>query len=170
MAKDPEEQRAHVKFARDIARQVIKKHACQVPIPVTSLAEYEGLQIEYELIALPAQFYRDENLIIVKKDEHRHRQRFSIAHELGHWFLHHNLAYDECTDQGEPFDAFRRIVEYEANEFAGELLMPLPEINHLLKNGVKPDDMAVASDVSRDALWVRLSRLGKIPGVKAPPY
>jgi len=58
------------------------------------------------------------------------RRRFNIAHELGHLFLHMGFLVDDvrwaaCSD----FDVMNRdgastSEEYEANEFAGALLMP----------------------------------------------
>ncbi|MCH8978101.1 MAG: ImmA/IrrE family metallo-endopeptidase [Armatimonadetes bacterium] len=53
------------------------------------------------------------------------RTRFSIAHELGHWFLHGDL--DQAfwhSDTNETAWYKGSDVEQEANEFAAELLLP----------------------------------------------
>ncbi|HOJ92360.1 MAG TPA: ImmA/IrrE family metallo-endopeptidase [Dictyoglomaceae bacterium] len=58
-------------------------------------------------------------VIIVNREHPRVRQRFTVAHELGHFFLHQkNPVYTEYLDKEE--DTF----EYEANTFAGNLLLP----------------------------------------------
>lgn len=90
------------------------------------------------------------------------RQRFTLAHELGHYFLH--------SRQGEnPLQAFRlgtSLAEQEANYFAAELLMPeemfKKDFGSLSKN-LEIDDkiskMAEMYHVSFSAATVRLSSL-----------
>ncbi|MBQ7080245.1 MAG: ImmA/IrrE family metallo-endopeptidase [Fibrobacter sp.] len=93
------------------------------------------------------------------------RQRFTLAHELGHYFLH--------SKQGAvPLKAFRlgtSMAEQEANYFAAELLMPedmfkadfrsLPET---LNQDEKISRMAQMYHVSFTAANVRLSSLSLI--------
>jgi hypothetical protein len=52
-------------------------------------------------------------------------RRFTLAHELGHWFLHSGLVYhrDFPISGTEPSDGLS-IEEREANLFAAEMLMP----------------------------------------------
>lgn len=164
------EARARIGWARETARSVAKRYGLKPPVDVHGLASAAGLKVAYDLIAVPAQYYREERLIVVKKDEHRHRQRFSIAHELGHWFLHHDVMRDKCTECGDGFRAFERAVEAEAHEFAAELLVPLTILNRLVKEGASPSQMASAFDVSEAALWVRLTRTGKIGRIRGGTY
>lgn len=66
------------------------------------------------------------------------RDRFTLSHELGHYILHGlgNVSYARNTS--EPIQAFRN-PEWQANTFAGELLVPanvainssIPEISQL---------------------------------------
>jgi Zn-dependent peptidase ImmA (M78 family) len=52
------------------------------------------------------------------------RRRFTLAHELGHFELHHNLN-THLEDNALTLDYFKNGgQEYEANQFATELLMP----------------------------------------------
>lgn len=59
------------------------------------------------------------------------RMRFSIAHELGHLVLHGDLIKGDGFQSLEDFKRWAgspenyRIAEYQANEFAGRLLVPL---------------------------------------------
>ncbi|MBC8319302.1 MAG: ImmA/IrrE family metallo-endopeptidase [Bacteroidetes bacterium] len=52
------------------------------------------------------------------------RRRFTLAHELGHFELHHNMN-THLEDNALTLDYFKNGgQEYEANQFATELLMP----------------------------------------------
>ena len=62
------------------------------------------------------------------------RQRFSIAHELGHFFLHHNAQsqfIEQCTlDDDERFqESSISVPEIEADAFAGAFLMPADSLS-----------------------------------------
>lgn len=66
------------------------------------------------------------------------RLRFTIAHELGHYFLHQNLPQAEDFKSAENFAKWtanyrgrKYTVEQEANEFAGRLLVPLSRIQEM---------------------------------------
>lgn len=95
----------------------------------------------------------------------RKRQRFSIAHELGHLFLHLdylNRDYWEKlkTAESRVFRFGHDAEELEANEFAAELLMPEDEfckyIDKIEKDGViNIRDVAKFFDVSVDAVNYR---------------
>jgi Zn-dependent peptidase ImmA (M78 family) len=107
------------------------------------------------------------------------RKRFTLAHEIGHFVLHHkgkgaphidseiqtSLRFrDSLSSQGTDSE------EIEANIFAAELLMPEPLVRKELdKYGqlsfVSEDDdvvlnLAQKCDVSVTAMTVRLSNLG----------
>lgn len=59
----------------------------------------------------------------------KRRQRFTYAHELGHFMCHRHLQ-DRFEDTEENLNNFRETIETEANVFASWLLMP----NNLLRN------------------------------------
>lgn len=58
----------------------------------------------------------------------RGRERFAIAHELGHWELHDSSQWFVCS-AADLRDYERSPIETEANVFASELLMP----SHLVR-------------------------------------
>jgi hypothetical protein len=100
----------------------------EFPVPVESIAEdLVGLLVERAPMPdcsgmlLPA-----ERVILVNPDEVETRQRFTIAHELGHWIcqcLEGQVAPVLCRKQDVGTETDRRR-EREANVFAAELLMP----------------------------------------------
>jgi hypothetical protein len=51
------------------------------------------------------------------------RDRFTLAHELGHLFLHSNQAYTRSMKASTDIPPYRS-AEWQANTFAGALLMP----------------------------------------------
>jgi Zn-dependent peptidase ImmA (M78 family) len=106
------------------------------PIPLDKAAEHFGAKIrraplDDELSGII--FIRDNIPIIgINAIHHPNRQRFTLAHELGHLVLHKSLITNMVhVDKSFPFllrdsKAATGIdkIEIEANQFAAELLMP----------------------------------------------
>ena len=108
------------------------------------------------------------------KNQHINRQRFTIAHECGHYELHRTdepvfidatpvFFRDDISTEG------RSLREIAANGFAAALLMPEQKLRELLRE--QPIDafdeiairrMANLFGVSTQALTIRLSRLDLI--------
>ncbi len=84
------------------------------------------------------------------------RDRFTVGHELGHYFLH--------SDQGEkPLIATRQgstRIEWEANWFAAQLLMPKNRFSQICKRTDNDFEIAGVFQVSVDAVRVRRKALG----------
>lgn len=104
---------------------------------------------------------------------HPNRQRFSVAHELGHFILHEGGTY---VDRGT-FVRFRHTIsgsasdseEREANQFAAALLMPSDLVRQEFdEHPFDPADdealtaMAACFGVSIQALSYRLMNLGLV--------
>jgi len=89
---------------------------------------------------------------------HNHkRQRFTIAHELAHFILHHDMIGDCITDDALYRSGLSSRVEVEANELAMNILIPW----HLVEPRLKEDHISVNClardfDVSTSAMSVRL--------------
>jgi Zn-dependent peptidase ImmA (M78 family)/DNA-binding XRE family transcriptional regulator len=94
------------------------------------------------------------------------RQRFSLAHELGHFLLgHHERSSDYehrfhiDVAEGTP-PGFDWRAERAANEFAADLLMPRRLIAAEFKQSQDPSKLAVRFCVSEIAMGYRLVNLG----------
>lgn len=118
----------------------------------------------------------DQKVIGVNNTESEERQRFTIAHELGHLFLHKNAVnYDQggimLFRDGHSSEGTDN-KEVQANRFAAELLMPEPNLRQdlakekafdlmtdpsLLQSFVKK--MAKKYKVSEQAMSIRLTTL-----------
>lgn len=85
------------------------------------------------------------------------RQRFTVAHELGHFALQHS---DLPRDRGN-FQSSKDSREVAANRFAAELLMPARTVKQLFASGNadSPDHLARMFGVSAAALGYRLINL-----------
>src|SRR5262245_28122359 len=86
------------KLIRDLVRDLIDRHGIeQAPVPIVRLAKELGADIRYQsaeenlsgfLLRGPAVPVQWRAIIGVNKNHPPNRQRFSIAHELGHLLLH----------------------------------------------------------------------------------
>jgi len=89
------------------------------------------------------------------------RQRFSVAHELGHFALHHVdhhfIEYSGGVEGEVPGYDWEH--ERAANQFAAELLMPAELIKKDAHTTSLPR-LATRYDVSQEAMGFRLANLG----------
>jgi Zn-dependent peptidase ImmA (M78 family) len=104
------------------------------PVPVERLARAQGVQVRYAPLdgELSGMAHIKDGIAVIGVNSlhHRNRQRFTLAHELGHIQLHRQRLEEEVhLDRGslrrdwlatQGIDAH----EIEANVFASELLMP----------------------------------------------
>lgn len=94
-------------------------------------------------------------LIMVNDSLARARQRFSIAHEVGHAYLGH-APFDLSARGGRP-----SWQEVEANRFAAALLMPPKVIVQMLAPEERtPERISRLCDVSLGAARIRAKSLG----------
>ena len=78
--------------------------------------------------AISGLIVHDENSVVIglNANHSRYEQLYTLAHELGHFFLGHGDRF--CTSGEEA-----KSVEVDANAFARKLLMPDEEVRQLLK-------------------------------------
>lgn len=110
----------------------------ELPVKLGSLAAKLGVQVFRA--TLPAgisgeikKIGEDQYAIRINRHETIERQRFTLAHELGHFLLHRDLIGDGLSDDALYRSKLSNSVEYEANRFAADLLMPRNEVEKLLK-------------------------------------
>jgi Zn-dependent peptidase ImmA (M78 family) len=153
-------------------------------VDVEKIAKQQNIQLRREdLKDISGLIFRDGNQVIIGVNERDavNRQRFTIAHELGHFFLHtqNPLFIDKSIDKVATIKLRNQVSseavsleEIEANAFAAELLMPTNMIFEEIKLVHKKvnfenDDldqiityMATRFEVSKQAMTIRLSNLG----------
>ena len=114
----------------------------------------------------------------VNSSHHTHRQRFTVAHEIGHYLLHERTK-PHMDDENGAFNVRLRSDlsstgsdprEVEANLFAAELLMPSEWLENDIRGHAHIDvfenslisELATRYSVSEHAITIRLTRLGYI--------
>ena len=103
--------------------------------------------------------------ILVNKNNAEVRQRFTIAHELGHYFLHREILknkevhIDALYRSETQTDITTKEQEKEVDYFAGALLMNRMVIDKLNENYTVAE-LAKILKVSSSAMAVRLDILG----------
>lgn len=107
----------------------------------------------------------------INKNHTLKRQRFSVAHELGHYLNAHEY-FDEDGKilEDKEFDYHNPIhrQEHEANLFASSLLMPKKFLVKDLESiGLEIDKLTEKYQVSEQAMWIRLTTLKLLHKYKA---
>ncbi len=162
----------------------------KLPVDVEAIVEFKlklGIEPEHGLepqMGMEAYLRADLTGIIVDHDHYMNekfanRMRFSFAHELGHFFLHREFYKMVDFVSAEEWkeiliglsDTDYTNFEYQANEFAGRLLVPREELVREIANAVevlksnnlldqiKADPYAVLSTIS--------TRIGRTFGVSS---
>ncbi len=160
------------------AKKIINELSIETPpVPVREIVATRDLKLVERSFPgnVSGMLFRRGNrgVIGVNAAHPKTRQRFTIAHELGHNALHPG---DEFVDQirvdfrDQRASAGTVDQEIEANAFAAELLMPealvRTEHRQQVEEGVEPgrDDfvteLAIRFDVSLEAMSYRLVNLG----------
>jgi Zn-dependent peptidase ImmA (M78 family) len=160
-----------------LANSIIDVLELSFPINIEKLPESLGGRLVYKE-------FDDENLeamirkvgesfeIQISPNKPSARQKFSIAHEIGHLFLH--MGYLIKPDLWEKVGDYRDSVyyrlghnseEYEANEFAAALLMPEEEFKKVSQQNLKGGYYNITKiaryfDVSEQAVKTRGRWLG----------
>jgi Zn-dependent peptidase ImmA (M78 family) len=98
---------------------------------------------------------RSQKTIRINKKHHPLRQRFSLAHELGHICLDHDLILSDRIEE----EGINAEFEKEANEFASELLMPIDMFKKAFRANPNLEVLADTFQVSTTAVSVRALKL-----------
>jgi|SRR5271157_3598362 len=161
-----------------------------IPIDMESIIEH-GLRLDIiphhginRLDKIDAYLKSDLTGIVVDitqymdpQGRYENRLRFSFAHEIGHFVLHEYIYQEFSIDTPEEYydfvmnfpEAEYRSFEWQANEFAGSLLVPrnrlLEEIAHC-KEMLKERGLIHLWDENREQVLVSMSPLlGRVFGV-----
>lgn len=166
----------------DTARDLLNKcNAYKLPVDLNMVTDHLNIKV------IKDSFDDDvSGLLVIKngkvaiginRDHGDNRRRFTIAHEIGHYLLHHKKEEQEEVFVDRKWAYFRDKKshkgidkkEIEANNFAAELIMPAELlINYVKENDIDLfDDFAIYDlsqylEVSEEALTIRLIKLGFI--------
>jgi Zn-dependent peptidase ImmA (M78 family) len=169
---------ATVSRAERQARDLLQKlQVDDAPVPVEAIGRHLGCTISYEPLDADVSgllFRSDERKVIgVNSRESALRQRFTIAHEIGHLLLHKGqpLIVDKLVKYNarSTSNSMSRNEEREANQFAAALLMPEPAVRKYadqlieemtsVSNSWLVEQLAKRFQVSQQAMEYRLVNL-----------
>jgi Zn-dependent peptidase ImmA (M78 family) len=159
------------------AKEVLRGHGLSsIPVDPVVLANRLGMSVrnakfsDDSLVGMIAK-RGDHVQLLVNQADPPYRKRFTIAHELGHHFLHlledgefidgeANLFRGQNEDQENATPDKRR--EIQANMFAAALLMPEDAVREDWQRVATAEGMARRFNVSESAMNIRLKSLGLI--------
>jgi Zn-dependent peptidase ImmA (M78 family) len=157
-----------VGYARKMAREVIKKFSItKLPVNMSIILEgygFQYLEVESFPEKLDALFIFNNGIsyAAVNKNHHLHRKKFSLAHELGHKLMNHDVNYYKSSftiDNPPNKDEHHKledIFEKEANIFAGELLVPLNMLKSEFKKSQDIPSLSRIFEVSQEVMSIRI--------------
>jgi Zn-dependent peptidase ImmA (M78 family) len=177
-------QRVRKLYIQQLAKDLLRRNDIESPaVDVRGIARNLGIVVveddaNDEIAGFLIKNYNDSAALIgVNRKHSEARRRFTIAHELGHFFLHEydGVHFDGKNSGSQMFLRDTRasegthIEEREANLFAAELLMPKSllekDIDKIVEIAFTDEDpnlkrMAKEYKVSTQALTYRLTNLG----------
>jgi Zn-dependent peptidase ImmA (M78 family) len=156
---------------QDAARILRAAWTGAAPIEPVSIANELGVEVLEAPLdgnTLGALFISPEKdpRIVLNQGDSFNRQRFTCAHELGHYvrrsaesneYARVDLRDDRSSTGEDPEEIY-------ANEFAACLLMPESEVRAFADLGLDDLEMALKFRVSREAMQFRMKNLGLAVG------
>lgn len=148
--------------------KVIETHWNSTPVPIDAIIRDIGLPLSYEAMADNISGYIERTdgtyRIVVNANHAPTRQRFTAAHELGHYIYHRDLLGEGVGDNrayrtegtNRPNANIRPIHERQANSFAANVLMPRHRLTDVA--GESTAALAARFNVSQQAMAIRLGR------------
>jgi len=159
--------------AQQAAQELLDKNRITEPlVNAFEIASNEGITIQLfdperseKLRNVAGFFDPKKNTIFINNQDPTNRQQFTVAHELGHYKLGHQNAGVLLRQQ--IYESQKPAIEKEADEFAGNLLVPLPMLKGVMKEydlderSVDVELLARIFGVSKEVIKIRLERLKK---------
>lgn len=158
--------------ARDLLRTTWdyapEQLSCTLPVNPMHIAERLGLRVylaylEPDISGMLAKRVGEDAKIYINARDSEARQRFSCAHELGHYVkrgLSGDASFGYIDRRGPHSSLGIDPDEVFANQFAAELLMPEPIVKRYAEE-LSPAGLAAKFGVSVGAMTYRLDNLGR---------
>lgn len=173
------------KRVSDAVRKALEIRPLTVPVDVEAIARDFGIDVRFQpfpetesdlLSGCLVRTSEGQVIIGVNARHHSNRQRFTIAHELGHFLLHAGkvepVHVDRVFYRGPGSSDGKDPIEIEANEFAAKLLMPAAQLERDAEDLEALDDEDTIRDlagkyaVSVQAMTLRLAGLGLLLAIE----
>lgn len=156
-------------YINDLAQQVIISYSISIPITnIDEIVHKIGGTIEEKINfddLCDGTIIKDGNnsfRIAISPFQNEQRRSFTIAHELGHLFLHMGFRTNLKLWENQKKAIYRRFgssaQEYQANEFAASLLMPKDMYWRILKQNAVDNRV----DIAKIARYFNVSQAAAI--------
>lgn len=159
-----------VKTIQQAADDVITGNDIVAPVVnVFDIAAREGISIKRRAFPLDKKnisgfYFEPEKTIYLNMQESAERQAFTVAHELGHYFLKHKPNEYGMHQRQAVYQEGKGALERDADSFAANLLMPEKLVRQEIKkypflNSNSASLLAMRFGVSPSAMAHRLKNL-----------
>ena len=149
-------------------RQQIDAFLAEYPVRLGAIAAALGVKVLRSTLprGTSGQIGQENGEFVIRVNRHeaKHRQRFTLAHELAHFLLHRDQVVADggwsenvLLRSGQPAQ-----IEYEANRLASDLVIPSSQLSHATKEYSGPmtdeviEDLARKFGVSTTAMEIKL--------------
>lgn len=146
--------------------EVVARHVDSAPVDLDAMAAELGLTVIRSKslggdVSGSIRRSRTGFIVRVNADHPVTRQRFTLAHEIGHFVLHRDLIGDGITDDALYRSTLGGDIETQANRFAADILMPARLVRQVWREGERSlVGLTERFGVSEDAMRIRLRSLG----------
>lgn len=150
-------------------RETIQAHQEVYPVKLSTIATALGLSVKAATLPVgisgeirPSIGNPNKFIIKVNRHDSDRRQRFTVAHEIGHYLLHKDQIGSGIEDDVLYRSSLSDRREAEANRMAADILMPMELIDAALERAEALGIEDVASyladefEVSETAMKIRL--------------
>ncbi|MGN1114511.1 MAG: ImmA/IrrE family metallo-endopeptidase [Oscillospiraceae bacterium] len=143
-------------YIYNLTEELIRKHSTRAPFELCDLYDIHVKYTDY-LKRLDGMFtiMNEVPVIIINSKCDDPLQRMICAHELGHFFLHSDIAKEKCLQDFHIFQ-MRDKSEYQANVFAAHLIIDDDELIDLIKEQYSLFDIAIKFGVDPNLLNIKL--------------
>lgn len=164
----------HYKTARNASwKTLLECGIDSLPVDLWKIAEFYGMRIHSYSKSSICQIFNEDvlngdgfivcigdrkEIFINDKIKNRPRRRFTVAHELGHGILEHDIG--KVHYRNSENDSQTDMQELQANVFARDILMPATVLAALDIH--TPEEIMKLCDVSRRSAEIRAERMAEL--------
>lgn len=104
-----------------------------IPVPVGDIAKSLGIKVlsadlPTNISGMIQEFSTGEIIVKINRHENKERQRYTLAHEIGHFLLHREYLSEGISDSILYRSKLSNAQEAEANKIAADILMPVSKL------------------------------------------
>ena len=143
-----------------LVTQIIKQNGTRDPFEI---ADCMGIYVKVADIGRQQGFFRfidDVPCIFISSKLNMFQRILVCAHELGHYFLHSDIAKESVLREFEMFN-MKDVIEHEANVFAAELLLDEDELLNHLEDGYTVFQAASMLGYNINLLYIKLNEMNR---------